>query len=252
MPAFDYSLVADIYDKYVTTDLDVRFFLEESNRVKGRVLELMCGTGRLTLPLLSEGVSLTCVDSSPAMLSRLRKKLAQSELNTEVVEQDVVHLSLAAEYELAVIPFNSFEEITATSDQLSSLLSIRRHLTPKGKLIVTLHNPSIRLKQVNGLRHTIGPFPLDESGQTLTLTVREKYDSPTEMVNGYQVFEAHDNGGALLWQRNIRLAFRLVTLQQLKDLAKRAGLTLETVLGDYDGSPFDSATSPFIIGMLRN
>jgi predicted RNA methylase len=64
MPACDYSLVADIYDGYVRTDLDFAFFREESEKAKGRVLELMCGTGRLTLALLAEGVPMTCVDSS--------------------------------------------------------------------------------------------------------------------------------------------------------------------------------------------
>ena len=41
----DYDRVADVYDLYVTSELDVSFYLEEAGRVQGKVLELMCGTG---------------------------------------------------------------------------------------------------------------------------------------------------------------------------------------------------------------
>ena len=71
MPAMDYSRVAELYDAYVTTDFDVAFFLTEAHGAK-HVLELMSGTGRLSLPLIRAGARLTCVDNSPEMLAILR------------------------------------------------------------------------------------------------------------------------------------------------------------------------------------
>ena len=56
----DYSLIADLYDSYVQTALDTPFFLGETRNVKGEVLELMAGTGRVSIPLLEQGVRLTC------------------------------------------------------------------------------------------------------------------------------------------------------------------------------------------------
>jgi SAM-dependent methyltransferase len=252
MPAFNYSLVADIYDRYVTTDVDVPFFREELRGVTGRVIELMCGTGRLSLPLLQAGFSLTCVDSSPEMLSLLRKKLTHSGLSAEVVEQDVTALSLSGPYALALIPFNSFLEITAKADQLATLVSIRRCLASTGRLIVTLHNPTVRLKRVDGLSHPIGRFPLDDRGSTFVLRTSEQYDGASELVMGQQVFEASDRDGRALWKRTIDISFRLVSRQQFQDLAVQAGFGLEGVFGDYDRSPFMDATSPFMIWSLRN
>jgi SAM-dependent methyltransferase len=252
MPAFDYCLVADIYDKYVKTDLDVAFFREESGKAAGRVLELMCGTGRLTMHLLAAGVSLTCVDSSPHMLSLLREKLRRSGLSADVIEQDVTCLSLQDKYALAIIPFNSFSEITATSPQLAALASIRRHLLPGGKLIVTLHNPIVRLKRIDGLNHAMGRFPLDERGNVLCLNTCEHYDPSSGMVTGQQVFEASDEAGGPLWRRAIDIAFRLFTLEQFEDLAARTGFRVEAIWGNYDRSPFVEEASPFIICNLRN
>jgi hypothetical protein len=70
----DYGRVADVYDLYVTSDLDVGFYVAEAGKVKGKVLELMCGTGRVSIPLLEAGVDLTCVDASEGMLARLKEK----------------------------------------------------------------------------------------------------------------------------------------------------------------------------------
>jgi ubiquinone/menaquinone biosynthesis C-methylase UbiE len=68
--------VAGLYDTYVTTTFDLPFFLREATATGGNVLELMCGTGRVSVPLAEAGVHLTCVDGSAEMLARLREKLA--------------------------------------------------------------------------------------------------------------------------------------------------------------------------------
>jgi hypothetical protein len=60
--AIDFDRVADLYDVYVRFSDDIPFFLEACANAGGTVLELMCGTGRLSLPLIEAGVALTCVD----------------------------------------------------------------------------------------------------------------------------------------------------------------------------------------------
>lgn len=56
------SLVADIYDFYVKVDFDIPFFLNETEKHDEEILELMCGTGRVSIPLLQSGRKMTCVD----------------------------------------------------------------------------------------------------------------------------------------------------------------------------------------------
>ena len=60
----DYDIVADIYDTYVPVDDDLDFFISETKKSPGEVLELMSGSGRVSIPLLKAGVKLTCVDIS--------------------------------------------------------------------------------------------------------------------------------------------------------------------------------------------
>jgi SAM-dependent methyltransferase len=93
MPAMDYSKVAELYDLYARTDADVGFFLQETRGCRS-VLELTCGTGRLSLPLIQAGVPLTCLDNSPEMLAVLRRKLLAKGLSAPVHEMDATCFSL--------------------------------------------------------------------------------------------------------------------------------------------------------------
>jgi SAM-dependent methyltransferase len=251
MAAFDYSQVADIYDRYVTADFDVPFFREETSRTAGRVLELMAGTGRLSLPLLESGVRLTCVDSSGAMLGVLRKKLRERGLEAVLVEQDVVRLSLPDRYGLAIIPFNSFSEITDVNDQDAALRSIRACLEEKGRLVVTLHNPPVRRRRIDGTVHTLGPFPPEGDGPVVTIDIVERAGEPAGTVTGTQTIRASKRDGSILWQRVVDIRHRLVEHGEFEGMALKAGYVVDGLIGDYDRSPFSEQSSPFMIWLLR-
>ncbi len=57
--SIDFDQVADLYDLYVRVDFDVEFWKHEVHTTGGKVLELMCGTGRIGLPLIDADVSYT-------------------------------------------------------------------------------------------------------------------------------------------------------------------------------------------------
>ena len=57
---------------------DIPFYLEEARRAGGPVLELACGTGRLTIPIAQTGVEVVGLDQSASMLAHLRTKARQA------------------------------------------------------------------------------------------------------------------------------------------------------------------------------
>jgi 16S rRNA G966 N2-methylase RsmD len=107
-PAMDYSHLAQLYDTYASFKIDIPFYLNEARQQGGQILELMSGTGRVSLPLIENGFQLTCVDSSSQMLQMLRDKLAAQKLTATVLEMDVRELDLESAFDLVFIPFNSF------------------------------------------------------------------------------------------------------------------------------------------------
>src|SRR5437763_15825232 len=52
---------------------DVPFWTRVARQARGRVLELGCGTGRVSLPLARAGVDLVGIDRSAPMLARMRR-----------------------------------------------------------------------------------------------------------------------------------------------------------------------------------
>ncbi|MEA3366260.1 MAG: class I SAM-dependent methyltransferase, partial [Candidatus Hydrogenedentes bacterium] len=53
---------------------DIAFYVERAKRSGGPVLEIGCGTGRVTLQIAREGIEVVGLDVAPSMLARLREK----------------------------------------------------------------------------------------------------------------------------------------------------------------------------------
>lgn len=247
--ALDYSKIADCYDSLVHFEADIPFFLEACRQASGPVLELMSGTGRLSVPLLAAGVDLTCLDSSPEMLAVLRRKLIQEELAAMVIEQDVTQLDLSAQYDLVFIPFQSFEELSDPDSQRAALDSIRGLLSPGGRFICTLHNPTISLQEM-----TKGPRIVarsDFEGDELILKMDVVYDGESGVVEGTQTLLRQNASHKEVWRRILSLRYVLIEEKTFRRLAKDAEFVVEHLYGDYDRSPFESSSSPLMIWVLR-
>ena len=247
----NYTHVADLYDIAIQVDFDLPFFLEQVRGVSGPILELMCGTGRLSLPLIEAGARLTCVDLSAEMLRRLQAKLDQRHLSAEVVCADIRQLELDARFELALIPFHALAELTILADQQRALQRIAHHLLRGGRLVVTLHNPPIRLQRIDGLLHLWADHEMPERGERLLLWGRESYDPQTQLAQGHEFFEVYDRDGLLLQRRLLPLSFRLTTPTEFEALVRRLGLKVAALYGDYSCAPFEAANSPFMIWVLE-
>ena len=246
----NYAHVADLYDIAIQVDFDLPFYLEQVRGVTAPILELMCGTGRVSIPLLEAGARLTCVDLSAEMLRLLQAKLEQRGLAAEIVQADIRQLELEARFELALIPFHALAELTILADQQRALQHVARCLLRGGQLVVTLHNPPVRLQCVDGLLHLWAEHELPERDERLLLWGRERYDPETQLVQGHEFFEVYDREGLMLQRRLLPLSFRLTTHAEFEALVHQAGLKVAALYGDYSRAAFDPATSPFMIWIL--
>ncbi len=246
MQPIDYDSVAEIYDLYVTADYDVPFFLSEVRSVEGPILELMAGTGRLSLPLIEAGAALTCVDSSQGMLDVLERKLAARGLHAEVRCLDVCQLDLPTRYELAILPFQAFMEIVREEDQRAALAAVFGALAPGGRFLCTLHNPEIRRAQVDGLLRVVGRFPAGDG--TLVVSGFEQGGRP--VVSRLQFFELFGPDGRLLWKRLLPMEFAFVERDAFERMARDAGFSVVQLYGSYNRAPFDPVRSSVMIWEL--
>lgn len=249
--ALDYEKIAHLYDSYCRFTDDVPFFLQECKNTNGSVLELMCGTGRISIPLLEAGVNLTCVDASPTMLAVLSQKLAARELSASVMQADVTSLNLGSRFDLVLLPFQGFHELHTKTEQQKALNEIARSLVPNGRFICTLHNPKIRLQSITqGFKH-YGTFPRVDGDGFVSLSVNLKYEPETGIVKGWQTICELDSAERKMVEHRLPVQFSLIEFDVFKELLKSAYFAIEDVFGNYDFSSFVPETSPYIIVCSR-
>lgn len=250
-PALDYEQIAHLYDSYMRFTDDLPFFLQECRDTSGSVLELMCGTGRVSIPLLEAGVNLTCVDASSAMLSILGQKLAARGLSASVVQADVTCLKLEPTFELVLLPSQSFHELRTEAEQKAVLSEIARLLKPNGRFVCTLHNPKVRLQSVGRGPSRYGPFPRTDGTGTVALSVDLDYEPETGTGIGAQIVYELDSAGQEVAEHRLLIRFSLIEFDVFQKLALAAGFVIEELFGNYERSPFVPETSPYIIVRAR-
>lgn len=252
MQTNNYDGIADLYDIYVPAEHDIPFFLGEAGAIKGPVLELMVGTGRVSIPLIEGGVELTCEDNSREMLTILENKLKSRGLTSRLVSDDVLTMNLNQKFAGVIIPFNSFAHLVTPADQQTALNRIGQHLVPGGTFICTLGNPETRRKQIDGNLHLFRKYPVPDTGGTLLLWIVENYSTvDRQIVDTSEFFEEYDREGVLTRKRYLAINFRLSERMDFESMALSAGFSVLDFYGDFDRSPFDAQTSPHMIWKLR-
>ncbi|MBV9849102.1 MAG: class I SAM-dependent methyltransferase [Armatimonadetes bacterium] len=104
------------------------------------ILDLACGTGRVSRLLAGLGYDVVGVDLSAAMLERARQEAALERLPIDFVQQDAAELDLGERRFDAVISlFDSLNYILEPERLASAFAHVQRHLHPGGSFIFDLN-----------------------------------------------------------------------------------------------------------------
>ncbi len=246
-----YDAIADLYDSFVQTELDIPFYLDYARMTSGTVLELMSGSGRVTLPLVQAGAHVTAVDNSSDMLTVLHDKLKQAGLSADIRQIDVRELNLGKTFDLIIIPFHALAELPSLEDQQRTLTAIDQHLSGQGLFICALHNPPVRLKAADDQLRLVGKFPLSASGGRLFVWLHQRIQPANSVIEISEFFEEYDSSGRLTSKRLMELKVLFVEKAEFETMARTAGLEIVDLYGDYSRAPFHEQTSPFMIWVMR-
>jgi SAM-dependent methyltransferase len=171
---------AELYDAIVTPGPCEAFYLAEARRAGGPVLELGCGTGRLTLPLARDGHEVVGLDASPRMLAAALRKAEWEGLAPTLLLGDMRDFDLGRRFALVIVPCNALAHLTETEEVLSCLAAIRRHLVPGGTLAfdVVLPKPALLAEaEEHWRRLDLGPNP----ASAIEAEERASYDPVTQV-----------------------------------------------------------------------
>jgi SAM-dependent methyltransferase len=106
-------------------------------------LDVGCGTGRLLLDYLSQGIDVVGVDLSPEMLALCRQKAKALDLSPTLFKADMQTMQLPRLYQVIIVPSSSFQLVLNPEAARKSIQNLLSHLQGGG----TLAMPFMRLWQ---------------------------------------------------------------------------------------------------------
>ncbi|MCB9588050.1 MAG: class I SAM-dependent methyltransferase [Polyangiaceae bacterium] len=102
-----------------------------------KVLELGAGSGRISLPLLEDGVHVRAVERAPEMLRLLEEQAVDLGVRERLTSLcvDFRDFELGERLSLAICPFNALAHLHTEEDLRRTLGHVERHLEPRGALV---------------------------------------------------------------------------------------------------------------------
>ncbi len=137
-----YKLCTEFYDisKPQACPKEVIFYTEVLRSVQGPILEAMCGSGRLLLPLLRLGFQIDGLDNSTEMLESCENRCRSENFTVSLFNQPI-ESPLLKKYALIFIAVGSFQLIADRAEALKVLRNLHSYLLPGGSLILDTFIP---------------------------------------------------------------------------------------------------------------
>jgi len=281
-----YDTLARFYDlENADFTEDLEFWVGLAKEGGGPVLELGCGTGRVTQQIARAGIAIVGLDNSEAMLTLARAKLARAEsarhpalaARVTLVHGDMTDFDLygqtaqtfglpvsapaglthrsaptdAPPFQLIICPFNTFMHLLTPGHQLAMLACARKHLGIGGRLALDLTNP--------GPVYAAGDDDGDVGSLTLQRTFRDDENDLT--IQQFSTFRLERTWqlAHIQWQYDsiaadgtVKRTLAPMTLRytfpaEMGLLVERTGFKLAHLYGDYDKSPLTEESERMIV-----
>ena len=130
-------------ERFKKTNDDINFYLQYAKRQQGEILDIGCGTGRVSIELAKAGFKTTAMDLSEQMLAHFRKKLTATpelENNISMVQGSAADYSFDRKFSLIIMPNRVFQLMPSESDAKNCLKCALDHLTEDGIFIINAYN----------------------------------------------------------------------------------------------------------------
>ncbi len=216
---------------------DVDFWVGQAKRYGGPVLEIACGTGRITMPLAKEGYEVTGIDLAESMLEQAERNSQEQGLEIEWVKADMRDFRLGKDFPLIICPGQSISRLLTIEDIERCLAAVREHLAPGGRFIMELYNPSLEILSREESERS--PF-LEYDHPDGEGKVRVDFSSLYEKATQLQHLTLHYSLPGVDEQPTERVRIRMYFPQELDALLKYNGFEVVEKYGDFDGKAFES------------
>jgi SAM-dependent methyltransferase len=215
-----YDRIARLYDPWSASVVeDVAFYLERARESGGPVVELGVGTGRIAVPIASDGIRVIGIDSSEGMLDIARERAELAGVEVELHYGDFRNPPVEGPVPLVIAPFRSLLHMETDADRLAVVRAAHDLLEDGGRFVFDVFWPGPEdIAETHGrwLEREPGIFERadwDEERRTLILRVRG---------------EGVESELSLAW----------ISISEWRELLGSEGFAVEGLYGWFDGTPW--------------
>ncbi|BDA72444.1 methyltransferase [Calothrix sp. PCC 7716] len=229
-----YDLVVDTYNLFHPEGNinDAPFYKSLIDEVNGAVLEMMCGSGRVLIPLLRQGVDIDGLDCSNEMLASCREKAQKEGLHCNLYEQFTHEMELPRRYKTVLFSYSSFALLTDRTKAFETLRKISVHLENEGQLILDMSIPWLLTEEAsNGMWKLSrkGMLPDNRFVHISQVANHNRLEQLEHLQIKYEVYTNSKLTDTLLTEMQCRYYGKY----ELQLLLERAGFCRISTYGDF-------------------
>ena len=227
-----------LYDKENDAYMpEIPFLLKWAAKKQGPIIDLACGTGRVTIPLAENGHKVIGVDIHKGMLDEARKKTAELDLQIEWIEQDCTKLNLHAKSNLIYSVGNSFQHFLTNEAQDELLSSVNNHLEVGGAFIFGTRFPSVEELLQPPTEEYWKMYTDRETQQTVDVFTISNYDSLDQIQQYTTIRKYKDSSGKIIEEKSTNIRLRYVFPKEMERLLHTHGFEIVHLYKDWNEAP---------------
>ena len=240
------ELYADgaLYDaEYGQICNDIPFYTNIAATAKGPVLELACGTGRLTIPMAKAGATIVGIDIAPGMIAEAETKKRRCNPpvrnRLEFFIGDMRSVRLVSTFDIVILPFNALMHMALDEDLQAVLETVRKHLIPDGLFYLDVHTPyptpAATTQEKDDERHNPRELVHPRTGTRFCVSEKSSYDARSQINTMSFFYQQVDKTGRPVGsevRRNIQL--RAIFPRELDLWLSICGFEIVSDCEDFD------------------
>ncbi len=249
----DYQAIARVYDK-LNADIDYKKWADLIEKCFKKflgtppelVLDLACGTGRMTRELSARGYDMIGVDASEDMLSEAMYSYGREGIL--YLLQDMRSFELYGTVGAVVCCLDSINYLLSEDDVKKTFSNVHNYLDPDGLFIFDVNTP-YKFENI----YSDNAYILEDEDENGAIYCgwQNEYDRESGICDFYlSLFEEDEDGAYIRSDEHQRE--RCYTLVQIKNILAECGLEFIDIYADYDlGAPTDTSERWYIVARAK-
>ena len=223
----------DIENDAYTSELNL--LTEWAIKQGGPIIDLACGTGRMTIPLAKKGFELIGVDLHRGMLEHAKRKAENLVIQIKWLVQDCTVLQLEEKSPFMFMVGNSFQHFHTNKQQNLVLRSIHSHLETDGILVFGIRFPTAEeLLQPSTEEYWKTYIDTIENKEVKVYTISNY--NPLEQIQHYTTIRKYMDKGNVVKERRTNISLRYTYPKEMERLLFENGLDILHVYEDWNKS----------------